>query len=35
MATIEHVEAHVGVQAEDVDCRHARQGRMLVQRAFC
>jgi hypothetical protein len=35
MATIEHVEAHVGVQAEDVDCRHAREGRMLIQRAFC
>ena len=35
VATIEHIEAHVGVQAEDVDCRHARKGRMRVQRAFC
>jgi hypothetical protein len=26
MATIEHVEAHVGIQAEDVDCRHAGFG---------
>jgi hypothetical protein len=34
MATIEHVESHVGIQAEDVDCRHACQGRMLIQSTF-